>query len=88
MIPSKLPTSLIRIDDGAEFILNEDSQKYYLKSANNDKKKGHLVFEYPYENLMMFRQNKGKFKIRENTDDLETMRKDWFNSFTKNSGHE
>jgi uncharacterized protein with PIN domain len=47
----KLPKVLIRVSDGAEFILNENN-KYELKSMQKFKKKGHLIMEWDYESLM------------------------------------
>ena len=79
-----LPEIIIRIDDGAEFILDENAKTYSLKSFLNDKQKGHLVLEYSYETLM--ETHKGNFKVADGTENLELMRKNWLRKFgIKNS---
>ena len=79
----KLPQRIIRLDDGAVFVLDEKLQTYSLESANNDKKKGHLVWEYTYERLMEDPRNKGSFKVAEGTEDLAAMRKRWLSNFKR-----
>jgi hypothetical protein len=57
-----LPKTIIRINDGEEFVLNENGT-YSLKLMLPFREKGHLISEYAYECLMV--GNKGKFKIKE-----------------------
>lgn len=76
----QLPETIIRLNDGAEFILDEKNRTYSLKSPNNDKEKGHLVWEYSYESLMEG-DSKGFFKIADGTEDLKAMRKSFYEKF-------
>ena len=80
-----LPPIIIRFDDGAEFVLNENTGRYALKSINNG---GNLISEYTYECLMEDERNIGKFKVADGTEDLEAMKQRWFKSFKDNNdGH-
>ena len=69
-----LPKKIIRIDDGAEFLLNEVTQKYSLWYAGCE---NHLNHQYSYELLMNDERNKGKFKVADGTEDLMAMKKKW-----------
>jgi hypothetical protein len=58
---TNLPKTLIRVDDGEEFVLNENGT-YSNKSMLNFRKKGHLIGEWTYDCLMI--RYKGFFKIK------------------------
>ncbi len=80
-----LPKKLIRWDDGAEFLLNEITQLYFLWTPGCEE---HLSHEYSYERLMEDSRSKGKFKVADGTEDVHAMRKAWVESFVSNSdGH-
>lgn len=66
------PQKIIRLDDGAEFVLNEKGE-YALKI--NESTNG--SWSYTYERLMEDPRNKGAFKVADGTEDLEAMRKAW-----------
>ena len=70
-----LPKKIIRMDDGAEFLLNEVTQTYSLWYPKMEE---HLNHEYTYERLMEDPRNKGIFKIADGTEDLMAMRKALF----------
>jgi len=55
-----LPKIIIRIDDGEEFVLNENGT-YSSRCMLKFKEKGHLINEWTYDNLMV--ANKGYFKV-------------------------
>lgn len=55
-----LPKTIIRVDDGEEFVLNENGT-YSSKVMILFRDKGHLIGEWSYECLMV--KNKGYFKI-------------------------
>ncbi len=57
-----LPKIIVRIDDGEEFVLNENGT-YSNRCMLPFKAKGHLVNEYSYDILMV--NNKGFFKVLE-----------------------
>ena len=61
-----LPKKIIRIDDGVEFLLNEETQQYriHLGIPHLDDPK-HLHWEYSYERLMEDPRSKGAFKVAE-----------------------
>lgn len=71
----KLPATIIRMDDGQEFILDESKGTYSLKLCQKWKAAGHLIWEYTYDQLMG--NNDGKFKIADGTEDIEAMQKAW-----------
>ena len=80
------PKSIIRIDDGAEFLLNPNGT-YSLSSL---KIKGdHYEHEYSYELLMEDYRYKGKFKVREPSDNLNEMYQSWIRNMklNRNDGH-
>ena len=80
---TQLPKRIIRLDDGAEFVLN-DKGEYALKINNNT----HGSWSYTYERLIEDPRNKGAFKVADGTEDLEAMRKSWRDSVLhKNDGH-
>ena len=66
----KLPKTIIRLDDGEEFVLNKNGT-YSLKASLEWKKKGHLINEYTYECLMSL----DGFKVADGTEDIEGMKK-------------
>lgn len=70
-----LPKKLIRLDDGAEFFLNEITQLYFLWTPGCEE---HLSHEYSYERLMEDSRSKGKFKVADGTEDILAMRRAWF----------
>lgn len=59
-----LPKKIIRIDDGVEFLLNEETQLYrvHLGIPHLDDP-AHYHHEYSYELLMEDARFKGKFKV-------------------------
>lgn len=57
----KLPKTIIRLDDGEIFILNENGT-YSAKEMIKYREKGHLINEYSYDLLMNDKRYKGKFK--------------------------
>ncbi len=63
---SNLPKVIIRIDDGEEFVLNENGT-YSNRCMLKFKEKGHLINEYTYDILMI--NNKGYFKIKMENED-------------------
>lgn len=69
-----LPKRIIRLDDGMEFLLNEETQKYriHLGILHLDDPK-HLHFEYDFEAL----SNPKYFKIADGTEDVKAMRQKW-----------
>lgn len=71
-----LPKKIIRIDDGAEFLLNEVTQTYSLWYPGME---NHLNHEYTYERLVEDPRSKGTFKVADGTEDLKAMRKSWIN---------
>jgi len=85
----ELPKKIIRLDDGMEFILNEEAGKYriHLGIPHLDDSK-HLHNEYEYERLMEDPACKGCFKISDGTEDLAAMKKTWLDKMkNKNDGH-
>jgi len=68
-----LPKTLIRLDDGAKFILNEPDNLYYLRLTDDDLG----MFGYTYERLMDDYRSKGNFKVADGTEDTEQMMKNW-----------
>ena len=87
MRPSILPKRIIRVDDGMEFILNEENQLYRIHTGIprlDDPK--HLHNEYSYERLMEDPRSKGSFKVADGTEDVESMKKDWFQRFKNRGG--
>lgn len=79
-----LPKKIIRINDGEEFVLNENG-KYSNKHMLKYRKIGHLTGEWSYECLMI--DHKGYFKVVDGSEDIAAMKKAWCDSFTKNDGH-
>ena len=78
-----LPERIIRLDDGAEFVL-KDNGKYSMKAVKGFKG----MWEYTYEQLMEWPQNKGYFKVVDGTEDLEAIKKDWLKRCMRhNDGH-
>lgn len=57
----ELPKTIIRLDDGEIFILNENGT-YSSKEMLSFKEKGHMINEYSYDLLMNDDRYKGKFK--------------------------
>ena len=90
-----LPKKLIRVDDGMEFILNESTNQYrvHLGIPHLDDQK-HLHQEYTYERLMEDVRSKGMFKVADGTEDIQAMKKAWFDRVNaesaacKGCGHE
>jgi hypothetical protein len=80
-----LPKIIVRIDDGMEFVLDEKSQTYSLKSCAEYKAKGHLVFEYSYKLLM--EDYRGKFVIPTGKEDWNDVRRKYFSQFDDTDGH-
>jgi hypothetical protein len=71
--PTNLPKKIIRLDDGAEFLLNETEQKYFLWSYGCE---NHLCHFYTWDTLMV--ANKGSFKVADGREDLFAMGNSWF----------
>lgn len=90
-----LPKKLIRLDDGMEFVLNEETQEYrvHLGIPHLDDPK-HLHLEYSYERLMEDPRSRGLFKVADGTEDIQAMKKEWFDrvnaeaAAAKGCGHE
>lgn len=72
---NELPETIIRMDDGQEFILDKATGTYSLKAMAKFKAAGHLIWDYTYEQLMG--ANDGKFKVADGTEDLPAMQKAW-----------
>ena len=87
MAPNLLPKKLIRLDDGMEFILNEKTNEYCVHTGipNLDNEE-HLHWGYSYERLMEDDRSKGKFKIADGTEDIQAMKKAWFEKVKRNGG--
>lgn len=91
----QLPKKLIRIDDGMEFVLNEQTGEYriHLGIPHLDDPK-HLHTEYSYERLMNDPRSRGMFKVADGTEDIPAMKKAWFDRVNaeaaacKGCGHE
>jgi len=83
-----LPKSIIRLSDGEEFVLDEKTGKYIPELNVKYKVKGHLVWDFTYEQLMEYPQNRGFFKVKDGTEDLEAMKKNWLKLCeSHNDGH-
>jgi hypothetical protein len=81
-----LPKKIIRLDDGAEFLLNEVTQTYSLWYAGCE---NHLSHEYTFERLMKDSRCKGDFKVADGKEDLTAMRKAWFEKVKREDfGHD
>ena len=77
-----LPKRIIRLDDGAEFILNNKGE-YSIKLGDIE-----AYWSYTYERLMEDPRNKGFFKVADGTEDLEAMKNSWRKRvLRKNDGH-
>ena len=74
----KLPARIIRLDDGAEFVLT-DNGEYALKINGTT----NASWTYTYDRLINDPRNKGAFKVADGTEDLEAMRKAWRRSVLK-----
>jgi hypothetical protein len=74
-----LPKKIIRLDDGAEFILNSKTNLYELKLSNNKDP----MFSYTYECLM--KTNQGYFKVADGTEDIKAMKEAWINNLRKST---
>jgi hypothetical protein len=76
-----LPKKIIRLDDGMEFILNEETQLYrvHLGIPHLDDPK-YLHIEYGYDLLMTDPRNRGLFKVSDETENIQAMKKAWFES--------
>ena len=79
-----LPKTIIRLDDGMRFLLNERTNKYHIELAGGDYN-SHYIVEYSYEQLMEY---KGLFKVADGTEDLKAMRDNWIKRCVDNNdGH-
>lgn len=76
-----LPKKIIRLDDGAEFLLNEETKRYSLWYPGME---NHLNNEYTYERLLENPRNKGAFKVADGTEDIRAMRQDWLRRMNEN----
>lgn len=84
-----LPKTIIRLEDGMEFLLNNSTGKYrvHLGIPHLDDPK-HLHSEYTYERLIEDPRSKGKFKVADGTEDLEAMKRNWLKQCeSHNDGH-
>ena len=73
------------MDDGAEFLLNEIDQTYYLWYPALPMAAG---LGYSYDRLMADARSIGKFKVADGTEDLVAMKKAWRKSIeSNNDGH-
>ena len=73
-----LPKRIIRMDDGMEFLLNEETQLYSVhlgipRLDNADQ----IHTEYSFERLMCDPRSKGLFKIADGTEDIAAMKQRW-----------
>lgn len=83
------PKSIIRIDDGAEFLLNEKTGQYYIDCPKGVDITKHLMMEYPYESLINPHHG-GFFKVRtsETEAELEAIRRAFHDKLRREySGH-
>jgi hypothetical protein len=81
-----LPKKIIRLDDGAEFLLNEVSQRYSLWLPFMEDGEDHLTWEYDYDTLINSPAHKGKFKVADGKEDLLAIRQRWFDSMNQPRG--
>lgn len=72
-----LPKKIIRLDDGAEFLLDESTQQYELWIPGEEI--SNFSLQYTYECLIEDKRNKGAFKVANGTEDLLAMKKKWIN---------
>lgn len=72
MNPDKLPKKIIRLNDGAEFLLDESTNKYELWMPGME---GWLHHQYSYENLID--ENGDAFKVADGTEDIIAMKREW-----------
>ena len=79
-----LPKKIIRLEDGMIFELNKEKNTYTLKLGipHLDDPK-HFHNEYTYETLMDDPRNKGKFKVFDGTENIEDIRKFYWNKIKK-----
>lgn len=83
---TKLPKILVRLDDGAEFVLDENTRTYSLP-LNMPNYVGH---QYTYERLMEDPRSKGSFASADDIsdEDIQTMKQNWIKQFeNRNDGH-
>lgn len=81
-----LPKKIIRLDDGAEYLLNENSQRYSLWIPSMEQE-DHLTWEYDYDTLMHSPAHTGKFKVADGKEDLLAMKKSWLESVKRSGLH-
>lgn len=84
-----LPKRIIRLDDGMEFVLNENTQKYSIHTGI-PRIDSVPTWEYEFELLMCDPRHKGVFKIADGTEDIIAMKNDWkrrMDLLSKNDGH-
>lgn len=80
-----LPKKIVRLDDGAEFLLNEINQLYHLWYPDLPSEGG---LGYSYDRLMTDSRSMGKFKVADGSEDLLAMKKRWLDSIkSNNDGH-
>ena len=86
-----LPKKIIRMDDGMEFVLNEDTKMYRIHMGiphlDNPKNYHH---EYSFEQLMGENDEGLSFKVADGTEDIQAMKAAWaekMDILTKNDGH-
>ena len=81
---NNLPKRIIRLDDGAEFVLDERLGTYSMKLDIPN----YVGHQYTYERLMEDPRSKGAFKVADGTEDLVAMKKAWLDSIVDNNdGH-
>lgn len=77
-----LPKIIIRLDDGMEFVLDERTDKYSVRTGiPKIDDQSHYHHQYSYELLMESPANKGMFKISDGTEDIKAMKDAWFKRF-------
>lgn len=74
---NELPKKIIRKDDGAEFLLNEKDELYYLwlpiKGLNQSGMHG-----YTFDRLINDPRSMGVFKVADGTENTVAMRDAWY----------
>lgn len=84
-----LPKKIIRLDDGMEFLLNEETQLYRIHMGiPHLDDPTHLHQEYNFEQLMC---RPDLFKVADGTEDIQSMKKRWMDEMDElcreNRGH-
>jgi len=77
-VKGKLPKKIIRLDDGMEFVLNESTERYLIRTGiSHLDYPAHFHHEHAYDRLMNDPRCKGMFKVADGTEDIAAMKKSW-----------